>query len=46
MSYDRAIFVDQTTDASLSSDTVLTEIDRWGSGFSGAALCRERCGRC
>ena len=33
MSCDLAIFVDQTTDASLSSDTVLTEIDRWGQRF-------------
>jgi hypothetical protein len=32
-SCDQAIFVDQTTDASLSSDTVLTEIDRWVQRF-------------
>jgi hypothetical protein len=42
----QAVFVDQATDASLSSDAVLSEIDRLGSGFSGAALCSERCGRC
>ena len=30
MSCDQAIFVDQATDASLSSDAVLTEIDRLG----------------
>jgi epoxide hydrolase len=29
-SCDQAVFVDQTTDASLSSDPVLTEIDRLG----------------
>jgi hypothetical protein len=29
-SCDQAIFVDQTTDASLSSDAVLGEIDRLG----------------
>jgi hypothetical protein len=32
-SCDQAIFVDQTTDASLSSDPVLTEIDRLGQRF-------------
>jgi len=29
-SRDQAIFVDQATDASLSSDAVLVEIDRFG----------------
>jgi hypothetical protein len=32
-SCDQAIFVDQATDASLSSDTVLTEIGRLGQRF-------------
>jgi hypothetical protein len=33
MSCDQAIFVDQTTDASLSSDAVLVEIDWLGHRF-------------
>src|ERR1035441_4359230 len=36
-SCDQAIFVDQATDARLSSDAVLTEIDRLGERF-------QRCG--
>jgi hypothetical protein len=36
------MLVDQTTDASLSSDAVLLKIDRFGQRFSGAAPCRKR----
>jgi hypothetical protein len=39
---DQAIFVDQTTDASLFSDAVMVEIDWLGSDFSGAAASSER----
>jgi hypothetical protein len=37
-SCDQAVFVDQATDASLSSDAVLVEIDRLGQRFQ-----RQRC---
>jgi hypothetical protein len=45
MSCDQAILVDQATDASLSSDAVQVEIGRLGSGFSGAAPCKDLCGQ-
>jgi IS6 family transposase len=45
-SCDQAMFADQATGASVSSDAVLARSTGSGSGFSGAALCRKRCGRC
>jgi hypothetical protein len=33
MSCDQAIFVDQATDASVSSDAVLLKVDRFGQRF-------------
>ena len=44
-SCDQAIFAAQATDASLPSDAVVFMVGS-GSGFSGAAGFRERCGRC
>ena len=46
MSCDQVIFVYQATGASLSLDAVPPRSAGSGSGFSGAAPCRERCGRC
>ena len=45
-SCDQVISVDQASDASVSSDAVLVEAGWFGQRFSGAASCRERCGRC
>jgi hypothetical protein len=41
-SRDQAVFADHATDASLPPNPVLIKIDRFGSGFSGAAACSER----
>jgi hypothetical protein len=45
-SCDQAIFVDQPAGTGLSAGAVLVEVDRFGGGFSVAAPCRQRCGRC
>jgi len=45
-SRDQAILVDQTTDASLSSDAVLLKIGRFGQRFQRRRAVQKRWGRC
>jgi hypothetical protein len=45
-SCDQAIFVNQATDASVSSDAVLVEVGRFGQRFQRRGTVQERCGRC
>ena len=44
-SCDQAIFVNQATEASLFRTRCWSRLTGSGSGFSGAAACRKRCGR-
>jgi hypothetical protein len=41
MSCDQAVFVDQATDASVFSDAVLVEIDRFGQRFQRRGNLQE-----
>src|ERR1039457_4915997 len=45
-SCDQAIFADQATDASCFRMRYCSRLTGSGTGVSGAAPCRERCGRC
>jgi hypothetical protein len=45
-SCDQVIFVDQATDASVSSDTVLVEVDRFGQRLERSSAAEKARGRC